>query len=108
MYLIPEQDEMMDVNDMLELLDILIEKADEVPFKMILNLSENNIYLTRDARNLYKTNAKARDSISAQAAVFNSISTQILFDLVTKIYTHPYPLKAFRDVKEAELWIRQI
>ena len=108
LYVYPEQDEIMDAAEMLELLEILKNQAESIPFKMIFVLNGNQLYLTKDARELYKTNQEASELILAQAAVFDSITTQILVDLILKLYAPPYPLKPFRRLSDAETWIRGI
>lgn len=107
LYVYPEQDDILDATDMLELLDVLKDKAEAIPFKMIFVLSGAQFYLTSDARDLYKTNEEAKDLILAQAAVFNSLTTQILVDLLLKLYAPPYPLRPFRKLVDAEKWIQQ-
>ncbi len=107
LYVYPEQDEIMDATDMFDLLEILKEKAESIPFKMIFVLNGVQFYLTKEARNLYKTNDAANGVILAQAAVFDSLATQILVDLLLKLYAAPYPLKPFRNLEDAEKWIQQ-
>lgn len=105
LYLHPEQDEVLNAEDMLELLEILKEIADETPLKLLFVLGGKQLYLTQCARELYKTHEESRYIFKAQAAVFNSLSTQILVDLLLKIYSPPYPLKPFRSLQKAEEWL---
>lgn len=105
LYMYPEQDEILNREDMLELLEILKGTADEIPFKMMFVLDGKQLYLTQCARELYKTHEESRNIFKAQAAVFNSLSTQILVDLLLKIYAPPYPLKPFRNLNKAEKWL---
>lgn len=105
LYMYPEQDEILNREDMLELLEILKGTADEIPFKMMFVLDGKQLYLTQCARELYKTHEESRNIFKAQAAVFNSLSTQILVDLLLKIYAPPYPLKPFRNLHKAEKWL---
>lgn len=107
LYFYPEDHQILNAEDMLELLELLKSVADEVPFRMIFVLNKFKFYLTKDARNLYNTNKESKDLFIAQAAVFSSFSTQILIDLVLKIYPPPYPLKAFRTLEDAEAWLIQ-
>lgn len=105
LYLYPEQDEVLNAEDMLELLEILKEKADETPLKLMFVLGGNQLYLTQCARDLYKTHEESKDIFKAQAAVFKSLSTQILVDLLLKVYSPPYPLRPFRSIEKAEKWL---
>lgn len=77
LYFYPKHDQILSALDMLELLEVLKEAADEVPFRMIFVLNDFKFYLTKETRNLYNTNEEPGGMIIAQAAVFNSMSTQI-------------------------------
>jgi hypothetical protein len=105
LYFYPEFDQILNAVDMLELLEVLKQSAEVVPFRMIFVLNKHKIYLTKEARDLYKTNEESKHLFIAQAAVFNSITTQILIDLLLKVYPPPYPLKPFRTLDAAEAWI---
>ena len=102
----PEQDESFTAEDMLELLEVLKELADSLPIKLLFVLGDKQLLLTKSARNLYKTHEESRTVFKAQAVVFESRATQILLDLILKVYSPPYPLKAFTKVEDAERWLK--
>jgi hypothetical protein len=102
----PEADEMLNAEDMKEMMAILQGKVEKIPFRLMFVLNEDPFLLTKDARELFKNNADAKDSIIAHAAVFNSVSLEILFDLLIRLYRPPFPLKAFRNVADAQKWLR--
>ena len=105
LYFYLEDHEILTGEDMLALLEVLKSVADEVPFRVVFVLDQFKFYLTKDARNLYSTHDEAKGLFIAQAAVFSSLSTQILVDLMLRIYPPPHPLKAFGTLKEAEEWL---
>ena len=106
LYVYPEADEILNAEDMKEMMVLLQEKAESVPFRLMFVIKEHQFLLTKDARELLKNNHEAKESIIAHAAVFDSLSLQILFDLLIRLYRPPYPLKVFQRVEDAQEWLR--
>ena len=106
-YVYPEENDILNEEDMLRMIDIMPELSGNRPFKMLFVLNGTQLLLSQDARELYKTNLKAKENVIAHAAVFNSRPLEILFDLLTRIYHPPFPLKGFRTLPEAKKWLEQ-
>lgn len=101
----PEADEVFNAEDMFAFMELLMQTAEKVPFKLMFIFSDYQFYLADDARKIFKGNKEAKNQILAQAVVLNSVSLEIMFDLLLRLYHPPFPLKAFRKLEDAEKWL---
>ncbi len=104
-YVIPEQDDIFCKDDILELLSMFYGLVEGKRFTILMHLLHNEIMLTKGARNVFKNNINVQKSIIGEAILTRSRSTMILFNLVIQVYPPTFPLKAFKDEKEANEWL---
>lgn len=100
-----EADDVYDKQDMIDLLDIMEQASNGEPFLVLMNAGEHKFLMTPEARELFKTYDKARRLIIADAAVINSLSTRILFNLLNMVNKPPFPFKAFETEEDAIAWL---
>jgi len=74
-------------------------------FRLMMMLDKAEIILTKYARDQFKYNLKAKESIIAEAIVTKSRSTLILFNLIVKLYSPPFPFKAISTEEAAISWL---
>lgn len=100
-------DEVHDVADMTAMLD-LMEKANHgKPFLLLMLVNEHQFLMTKEARNFFNEYEKAARVIIAEAVVINSISTRILYNLLTKLHKPQFPFKAFSNEQDAIAWLQK-
>ncbi len=84
----------------------LMEKANSgKPFRLLMSVKEHQFLMTKEARNFFGKYEKAQKLIIAEAAVLNSVSTRILYNLLTKLHAPKFPFKAFSSEELAVAWL---
>lgn len=104
-YFRPEADDVYTDKDLIAILDLAEKASDGKPFLLLMMLNEHKFLMTREARTLFKDYEKAIHFIKAEAAVFNSIPSTILYNLLLKLYSPKFPFKAFSNEKDAVEWL---
>ena len=107
-YAIPELDDLYNADDLLAILGFMKEVANGERFRVLMLLGKTEFLMTKEARDLFKTDPTAKELIIAEAIVINSRSSRILYNLLTKIYAPPFPFKAFKHEKAANEWQNSI
>jgi len=103
--IIPDEDDIYNGADIVDLLDICLELSRGKRFRLMMMLDKSQIILTKDARDMFKYNLKAKESIIAEAIVTKSRSTLILFNLILRLYSPPFPFKALSNEEAATKWL---
>lgn len=98
-------DDVYDVADMKAMLDLMEEANQGKPFKLLMLLNEHEFLMTKEARNFFNEYEKAARVIIAEAVVINSISTRILYNLLTLLHKPQFPFKAFTNEDDAVKWL---
>ncbi|MBL4586754.1 MAG: hypothetical protein JKX84_06835 [Flavobacteriales bacterium] len=104
-YIIPEQDDIYDANDILELIRIMEGLVDSQPYSIVMLLKKTQLMLTRDARHVFRNNLEVQKLVLAEAIVTDSMSSMILFNLISKVYPPAFPFKAFKHETDANKWL---
>lgn len=100
-----EEDDMYDVPDLKQILDLCEEANEGKPFLLLMDVGGYDFLMTKEARKLFNTYPKALDLIIAEAAVINSVSGKILYNLLSKFNPPKFPFKAFNNVAKAKKWL---
>lgn len=98
-------DDVYDVSDMIAMLDIMHEKNDHQPILLLMLVNEFQFLMTKEARNFFNEYEKAKEVIIAEAVVMSSVSTRILYNLLTRLHAPQFPFKAFNTEEAAVEWL---
>jgi hypothetical protein len=66
----------------------------------------NGLYISREARNLYKDNPSMRAN-KAHAVIVNSLSTRMLANFFVKVDKPVSPTKVFNEFEPAIKWLKE-
>ena len=104
-YFRAEADDVYDRQDLVDILDLMEIESGGNPFPLIMVINEYEFLMTKEARNLFHEHEKAQRLILAEAVVINSVSTKILYNLLTRLHSPKFPFKAFNDESAAIDWL---
>ena len=93
------------MSDLKILLDLFEEANDGKPFLLLMDIGSLDFLMTKDARSFFNTYEKAKRVIIAEAAVFDSVTGRILFNLLSRLNPPKFPFKAFNQVAKAKAWL---
>ena len=106
-YFRTEADDLYTDVDLMNILELAEKAANGKPFLILMMVNEHEFLLTKEARNLFSTYEKAINLIKAEAVMVNSIPSQIMYNLLTKLHKPKFPFKAFTTEKDAVNWLLQ-
>ena len=101
------QDDVYEAEDLIKILDLMSELTDDNPFLLIMDVGSYDFLMTKEARNLFNTYPKALELITAEAVVIGSMSTRIMYNLLSKLNPPKFPFKAFNTLDNAASWLLQ-
>lgn len=96
-----------DENDLANLRDEIINVAKSNRIRLLMEMKDFDILLTKGARDFMSSDQKSIDVTIAEAVVIRSTTSKILYNLLTRIYPPKFPFKAFNDEVEARKWLSQ-
>lgn len=102
------EDDLYDVPDLMQTLSLCEEANDGKPFLLMMDIGGYDFLMTKAGRKLFNTYPKALELIIAEAAVINSVSGRILYNLLVKFNRPKFPFKAFNSADKARAWLLSI
>lgn len=99
------QDDVYEAEDLVEILDLMSELTNGEPFLLVMDVGDHDFLMTKEARNLFNTYEKALELIIAEAVVIGSMSTRIMYNLLSRLNPPKFPFKAFLKKEEASEWL---
>jgi len=104
-YFRPEADDIYTDKDLMAILDLAEEVAGDHPLLLLMMVNEFEFLMTKEARELFNTYAKAESIIRAEAVLVGSAASRIMYNLLTLLHRPKFPFKAFTQEEEAVEWL---
>lgn len=95
-----------DETDLAALRDKMEEVSDSKRFRILMEMKEFEILLTKNARTFMGDDAKSAQMVIAEAVVIQSTTTRILFNLLMRINKPKFPFQAFNNEDKAVAWLK--
>ena len=91
--------------DLAALRDIMVELSRGNRFRILMEMKEFEILLTKEARNFMANDPESARLVMAEAVVLQSTTLRILFNLIMMVNQPKFPFKAFNTEEKAVQWL---
>ena len=95
-----------DETDLASLRDKMEEISNGERFRILMEMKEFEILLTKKARTFMGNDPKSAKLVIAEAVVIQSTTTRILFNLLLRVNNPKFPFQAFNNEDKAVAWLQ--
>lgn len=101
------RNDLYDRNDLKKLFDIMMGMSTTDKLLVLMNLSEAEIVLTKDARKFLQSDYMVEKNVLAEAVIMQSTVSNLIYNSILKFYPPKFPFRAFNKYDSAVTWLME-
>lgn len=101
------RNDLYDSKDLKKLFDIMMGMSTTDKLLVLMNLSEAEIVLTKDARKYLQSDYMVEKNVLAEAVIMQSAVSHLIYNSILKFYPPKFPFRAFKSHDSAVAWLTE-